>query len=101
MNSSPMVPMTAIIELIKACRDNGVRQFEHAGLKLSFDAQLQEVRTTIVDPMMHADPIAMKDQLERAELQAKEEELERLRLEDPLAYEELVHRDLDMRDINE
>lgn len=76
-----------VIEVIKACKEAGVAAFEHGALKLSFQS------AAIAQP----DPVAEKSNLRQREFALKEEQLENLRLTDPLAYETLVQYDQNLQ----
>lgn len=76
---------TEIIDVIKACKEAGVNKFEHAGLKLDFQGM------ALAGP---ADDATQKKLLAEREFRIKEEQLENLRLSDPLAYETLIQYDL-------
>ncbi len=80
---------TDIIEVMKACRDLGVRHFEGNGLKLEFGPSAD------AKPVLgEADPAQSERILSEVELRIKQEQLENLKIEDPFAYEELIAKDL-------
>lgn len=79
---------TEIIELIKACKELGVTQFEGNGLKLEFGSS---VATAVHG---YEDPAAEKRNLEEAELRLRQEQLEHLKIEDPYTYEQMIAHDL-------
>lgn len=80
----------ALISVVKACREAGVSELEWNGVKLKFGAE----------PLVNV-PIGTEDlQAEEAghdqvESRIKEDELARLKLEDPLAYEEYMMSDME------
>lgn len=81
-----------IIEIISACRKNGVGHFDFNGLTLRF-LEMPPEETKLFEP---DDPEAVRARFEHDlkfnEAQTREEELENLRLSNPLEYEELIAR---------
>lgn len=84
---------TDIIQLIKACRKQGVCDFSLGELKLSFGAPKDKGTPTLPNP---APSEKEEDELLlQKECELKQEKLEELRLSDPLAYEEMIMMDND------
>lgn len=70
---------TEILQLIAACKEAGVAEFEHEGLKFQFGK-----------PIAAEDAKIEAENLSQNEIRLKREELENLKLTDPLAYETFI-----------
>lgn len=71
-----------VLQIIKACRAEGVSKLRYGELELELGAA--------PTPTFPEDPQLAKSNLLENELRVKESDLENLRLEDPLQYEELI-----------
>ena len=82
-------------EIIKACGESGVVNFEHKELRISFQARKDDCQdslhtqspgqVTAIDKIIDEDSLIQQD-----EMLVKELELEELKLQDPLQYETLL-----------
>lgn len=93
-SSSPTInavtPTDDVIRLIEAAKAAGVSELEAGGVKLKFGPT--EVKK-VAPPIIEQDPEEAAKTLAEHELQLKQDQLERLRLEDPYEYEQLIHQD--------
>lgn len=85
-----------LCEIIKTCRKYGVADVQIADLKLQFashDPQSPEARPVRLTKEQKAKAEAIeRENFEDNEARIREEQLEYLKLSDPLAYEELIAR---------
>lgn len=82
-----------IVQIIKACGENGVKKFKQGDLEIIFgqeESAVQKDPTPVWHPSLlkpiEVDPLFEKEQIERT----REEEMENLMISDPELYEELL-----------
>lgn len=81
---------TDIIQVIKACKQSGVRQFEANGVKLEFgpeDAAKDKIVIGIEDEQ------ASERNIDEHEIRIKQEQLDALKIIDPFTYEQILAQD--------
>lgn len=76
-----------IVEIIKACRKEGVAALDFGDLHLRFAESAAE---TVKLKGIRPDPVTEARRIPEMEIQVREHELEELRLRDPYEYEQLV-----------
>lgn len=82
-----------ICAIIRTCKEQGVRSFEYNGLKILLSDQIQNPVTESV--FVSREVKQLQDSQTREaysdqEQKLKQEKLEQLLIEDPVAYEELI-----------
>ena len=76
--------VSEVLQVVKGCQEARVRHFEFDGLKLEF----QEQHTG--QPLAVEDPSITNRNLEENEIRIKMEQLEEIKLRDPLLYEQIA-----------
>lgn len=81
------------IELINAAKAAGIRELRFGELQFIFDGDLRMAQLAMGKPQLERSGMEYNPALE---FQIKSEELENLKLNDPVAYEQFVARDRDI-----
>lgn len=90
MTNSNDLSTVDVLEIIKACRKNGVAAFSHRGLKFRLmgdDGFSQPLR-----PQKRLSPAEEERRLPEMEMRLKQQDLGELRLRDPYEYEQLIEQ---------
>ncbi len=83
------VTTEGISQLVLACKEAGVRDFEGLGVKFSFGPPK---KPELIEVAHAIDPLAVQDAHDALEAHIKDEELEEMRLRDPAAFEEAIRQ---------
>lgn len=81
------------IELINAAKAAGIRELRFGELQFVFDGELRLAQLAYGQPGMERSGMENNPAME---FQIKSEELENMKLNDPVAYEQFVARDRDI-----
>lgn len=79
--------ISEITDLIKICKETGIRHYEGNGLK--FDFGPSEPPPVVAAPNV-ADPAFEQRNLEEEEIRIRHTDLEEMKIRDPYMYEQLI-----------
>lgn len=92
MTTKNVFKTTEICEIIKACGQYGVREFNYLGLKFSFGNTFAPTTEPIFvpEPIIQMAESQTREAHSKNETDLKQEQLDMMLLEDPEAFEELL-----------
>lgn len=79
--------ISEITELIKICKETGIRHYEGNGLKFDFGPS-EPIPVNLV--AVAADPAFEQRNLEEEEIRIRQTDLEEMKIRDPYMYEQLI-----------
>lgn len=81
-----------ICEILRTCKESGVTELSFRGLKVKLGHQASSYTHTVSTPQPVYEKIEAPQEIQKHELELREDELALLAIEDPLEYEAAVAR---------